>query len=221
MPTSCCPRLAFTESNGSHTNIEGRISPIRQKVTPPGTARPDWMIAAELAMSLDADLGIESPADVWAELASLSAVHGDVSAEAIEAADDGVLITATGRVAFEPDDAEIPTTPVDSYALRLSTGRRMYDNGTMVQQARSLAGLASGTALRLNSYDFNRLGVGTGDAVLVTGPTGSLSLPVVVDDGVPRGTALADYNRMGSDIRTLLDPDAVIIDVRLDAGGSS
>jgi len=41
-----------TEVDGTFTNIEGRISSVSRKVTPPGTARPDWMIAAELAAQL-------------------------------------------------------------------------------------------------------------------------------------------------------------------------
>ena len=47
-PTSCCPRRAAGEKRGTHTNIEGRVSQVDQKVTPRGTTRPDWMIAAEL-----------------------------------------------------------------------------------------------------------------------------------------------------------------------------
>ena len=37
------------ETDGTTTNLEGRVSVLNQKVTPPGTARTDWMIAAELA----------------------------------------------------------------------------------------------------------------------------------------------------------------------------
>jgi predicted molibdopterin-dependent oxidoreductase YjgC len=41
-----------TEVNGTFTNLEGRVSPLTQKVTPPGTARADWIIAADLAAQL-------------------------------------------------------------------------------------------------------------------------------------------------------------------------
>ena len=39
-----------TESEGTFTNLEGRISSMSQSVTPPGVARADWMIATELSM---------------------------------------------------------------------------------------------------------------------------------------------------------------------------
>ena len=40
---------AFGEKSGTTTNLEGRVTAVAQKVTVTGTARPDWMIAAQLA----------------------------------------------------------------------------------------------------------------------------------------------------------------------------
>ena len=40
-------RLAFCTT----TNIEGRVTTVSERVTPRGTSRPDWMIAAELAFT--------------------------------------------------------------------------------------------------------------------------------------------------------------------------
>ena len=212
------PAAAFTEVSGSHTNLEGRVSPVRQKVTPPGTARPDWMIAAELAGYLGSDLGFDEPSDIWAELAARSAVHGDITAADIEAADDGVLITARGRVSFEPPEGEVRVDPVDAYALRLVSARRMYDDGTIVQASPHLCGFAGAAELRVNSYDFNRLGVAAGQPVRVSSAVGAVEVGVASDDLVPRGVAVIDYNRSGADARNLFDLDAVSIDVRLESG---
>jgi NADH-quinone oxidoreductase subunit G len=210
------PAAAFTERSGSVTTIEGRIQPLRQKVTPPGTARPDWMIAAELAVRLGADLGLEAASDVWTELAPLSAVHGAVTAAAIDEAPDGLLVTATGRVAFEAPGESLPLRPVDGYALRLVVARRMFDNGTIVQMSPSLARLAGPAALRLNEYDFNRLGVAGGTLVRVSSSVGSLEVPAVAHTGVPRGVAVIDLNRSGADPRQLIDPAASSVDVRIE-----
>ncbi|MFV2039635.1 MAG: NADH-quinone oxidoreductase subunit NuoG, partial [Acidimicrobiales bacterium] len=136
------PAAAFTETSGSHTNIEGRVTAIRQRVTPPGTARADWSIAAELARLLDGDLGIDEPGDIWAELAPRSAVHADVSPATIEAAPDGVLTTAAGWVDFQPPSERVTVDPLDAYALRLVAVRRMYDRGTLLQHSTHLTGLA-------------------------------------------------------------------------------
>jgi NADH-quinone oxidoreductase subunit G len=72
------PAAVYTERRGSTTNIEGRVSWLGQKVTPPGTARPDWMIAAEIATRLGRDIGCSSLADIWAEIRRVSPLHAAV-----------------------------------------------------------------------------------------------------------------------------------------------
>ena len=69
----------FAEKAGTTTNLEGRVSTLTQRVTPPGTARPDWMIAAELALRLGADLGLESIDGVWDEIERLAPSHAGVT----------------------------------------------------------------------------------------------------------------------------------------------
>jgi len=92
------------EVTGTHTNIEGRISTLGQAVTPPGTARPAWMMAAELAMRLGADLGLESVADIWAEITSVAPSHAGITAELLAATGDGVVAPL--------DSAPLQTTEV-------------------------------------------------------------------------------------------------------------
>jgi NADH-quinone oxidoreductase subunit G len=69
------PVAGFAEVDGTTTNLEGRISTLDQKVTPPGTARSDWMIAAELAHRLGADLGLGPVEAIWDEIERLAPSH--------------------------------------------------------------------------------------------------------------------------------------------------
>jgi NADH-quinone oxidoreductase subunit G len=69
------PAAGSGEKAGTTTNLEGRISRLGRKVTAPGTSRPDWMIAVELADRLGADLGFSSLGDIWAEIEKLAAPH--------------------------------------------------------------------------------------------------------------------------------------------------
>ena len=71
------PAAGPTECDGTFTNLEGRVSPMSRKVTPPGTARPDWMIAADLAERLEPGSaeGLDSPESIREELARVSEVH--------------------------------------------------------------------------------------------------------------------------------------------------
>ena len=208
------PAAGFAERQGTHTNLEGRITGQRQIVTPPGTARPDWAIATELARQLGADLGFGTPEEVWDEITRVAPSHRDLSMEAIDASDDG-MVAAESSIAFTLPEGTTPVPPVDAYGLRLVATRRMYDRGTLVQHVPSLAGLAPTAVLAVNPYDFSRVGVESGTEMQVISNAGEMDMPVVADPGVPRGTAAFGYNYPDRDVRDLVDPDAVVTDVRI------
>ncbi len=88
------PAAAWGERAGTTTNIEGRITRLGQKVTPPGTSRPDWMVAVELARRLGADMGLESLDAIAAEIARLAPSHTGLSAEVLagRGVRDGVVV---------------------------------------------------------------------------------------------------------------------------------
>ncbi len=99
----------YAEVDGTTTNIEGRVSRLSQKVTPPGTARADWIIAAELAFRMGDDLGLESVDDILAELADVSAVHRGLTADVIGI--DGVVVPLGAPVVVS--DTDTPDSEVD------------------------------------------------------------------------------------------------------------
>ena len=108
------PAAGYAECDGTTTNLEGRISTLGQKVTPPGTARTDWMIAAELAYRLGADLELESAAGIWAEIERLAPSHAGITLErlATVAGSDGIVapMVHEPRPATEapPADTAVP-----------------------------------------------------------------------------------------------------------------
>jgi NADH-quinone oxidoreductase subunit G len=108
------PCAVAHERPGTTTNIEGRVSRLGPKITAPGFAWPDWMIAAELAATLGADLGVLDVADLAEELARTAPAYAGLTQEVLhsDAAHDGVLVpmgTDEGRRA----DVE----PIDPIAL--------------------------------------------------------------------------------------------------------
>jgi NADH-quinone oxidoreductase subunit G len=83
------PAAVYTERRGSFTNIEGRVTWLGQKVTPPGTARPDWMIVADLAQRMGKDLGFSSIEELWDEIERVSPLHAGAS--------QALLVSRQGR----------------------------------------------------------------------------------------------------------------------------
>jgi NADH-quinone oxidoreductase subunit G len=216
------PAAAFGEVDGSHTNLEGRISPIRQKVTPPGTARPDWMIAAELAMRLGKDMGFVSVEEIADEIAAVSPLHAEADAAAIDAAPDGLVMPLTEDPSrptrFAWSDLGAPDEPAsyDSYSYRLVVDRTMYDMGTQTAHCQSIDQLAPDGVVRINSHEASRLGIGGGARVRLSSKRASVECNVSVDDRIARGTAAVAHNHPGLDVRSLIEMGDPVTDVRIE-----
>jgi anaerobic selenocysteine-containing dehydrogenase len=122
--------------------------------------------------------------------------------------------------------------PLDRYSLRLVALRRLYDHGVLTEACDGLRALAPGAVVRANPFEFERLGVSTGDRVRVRSARGELVLPAAADDGVPRGVASIDFNLPegggyggqngqpprpdGAGASILIDGRDAVVDVRLE-----
>ena len=73
------PAAAWGEKDGTATNSERRISRQRAFMTPPGEAKPDWLIVAQVAerMGFAEAFAYRSAADVFREHAALSGFEND------------------------------------------------------------------------------------------------------------------------------------------------
>jgi NADH-quinone oxidoreductase subunit G len=124
----------YAEVDGTTTNIEGRVSRLRQKVTPPGTSRPDWMLAAELAYRLDDDLGLESVDEIWDEIERLAPAHAGITRQLLEspAGSDGVLAPLRPEVAAAAEGTHVQITGVDGTQpdnMELARAQEREDSG--------------------------------------------------------------------------------------------
>ncbi len=213
----------YAEVDGSTTNIEGRVSTLARKITPPGTARADWMIAAELSRLLGTDLGLESVEQIWTEIEALAPSHAGITWDRLRAdeARDGIVVPLPALDEARPPllaytaPADTTAPAFDAYSLRLVATRKLYDLGTATQRSGSLSGLVTGTEVRLNSYDFDRLGIEAGANVTLTGAASMVTLVAQRDDGVPRGSA-AVYVNQGPAVGSLIDVAQVVAEVRVE-----
>ena len=94
------PAAGFAEVDGTTTNLEGRVSTVARKVTPPGTAQSDWMVAADLAHRLSLDLGLESPRQIAQEIEEVAPVFAGLTLDLLATPagrDGGVVMLPTRR----------------------------------------------------------------------------------------------------------------------------
>jgi predicted molibdopterin-dependent oxidoreductase YjgC len=202
--------VSAIESEGTVTNSERRVQRVRKALEPPGDARDDIWILAELARRLGVDWGEVSPASAWEELRTLSPMHRGMSYERLEAlggiqwpcpSDDHPGTKFLHARLWAEDPAEqgpkaplsvVPfEPPVDEltaeYPLRLTTGRRLDSYNTGVQTGLYASPLRRGETIDVSPEDAARLGLADGEIVLVSSRRGSVEAPVFVDTGLRPG----------------------------------
>lgn len=205
---------AYGEKMGTTTNCEGRISDVAQKITTAGTSRPDWMIAAELALEVGVDLGFSS----YAELHSAMTAHVAAFAPAAEAKavrHEGVVVAHAAPVRITASATS--AAPRLTHQFRLLVSRVLYDRAVATAESTSLAPLARQAAVHLHSADAQRLGVRAGTDLRVAANGAAIVLPLVIDDAVARGVAFVPFNQHGSDVRQLIRHDVPVTDAIIEA----
>lgn len=207
------PAAAYGEKVGTTTNLEGRISNVAQKVTPAGTSRPDWMIAAELSTAVNRDLGISSYADVHRMmLENIPAFAPARDTKSVRR--DGVLMAHPHPVTLAR--FELTVADHNAFKYRLVVSRKLYDGAQGTAKSPSLAGLATGVGVYVHPLDRARIGVDEGVEVKVTSSRATLVMPLHESQDVMVGTAWTPFNQSGADVRELLDLSLDVCDVRIE-----
>ena len=208
------PAATTTEIDGSFTNLEGRISPIRKSVTPPGTARPDWMIALDLVQYLAPSAGPTTFKELCEEISKVSEIHKDLDLSKVEQIDqEGVLLNRALRKA-QTTPVKIPKQKANSF--RLIVTRSMYDRGVLAAHSAALKGLAPGSQIKANPEDMEKLGITSESTVRLIGSKGEIRTRLTPDRGTARGTIHALWNQEGPDIRKLIDSSLPLNDLKIE-----
>lgn len=104
----------------------------------------------------------------------------------------------------------------DAYALRLVTGRTLYDHGRATELSPSLAGFAAAPSLLVSPPDLARLGVDAGTTVRVTSSRTTIELAVLPSEGLPPGVARLAFGADGTRAAELIDAASPVTDLRVE-----
>ena len=220
---------SWCESDGTVTNSERRVQRVRRAIAPPGEARDDIDILADLARALGKDLGRPTPRQLWDELRTVSPMHGGMSWERLEAhgglqwpcPDESHPGTPFlhGRLWADPvEGRKAPLTvvhhspPIDvvdaEYPIRLTTGRRLDSYNTGVMSGSFASPMRRGETLDLSPEDALALDVRDGELVRVSSRRGSVKAPVRLDAGLRPGLAFMTFHFPDSIDTNILTIDA-------------
>jgi NADH-quinone oxidoreductase subunit G len=177
------PAAGYAEVDGTTTNLEGRVTSVARKVTPPGTAQANWAIAAELAYRLGSDLGLESPAGIADEIVAVAPSFAGLAHAALRtsAGLDGVMVALPARrngdtavAAGEPQPATVGEAGSEGETAAAVTAEATAEPGAAAAAEREA--VEAGAAAAAPSVAAGGDGPGAGDEP--TGPVVGVPLPV-------------------------------------------
>ena len=226
------PAASFAEKDGTFTNTERRVQRVRKALDPPGEARLDWEIIAEISKRLGYPMNYQSSAEIMNEIARLTPIYGGIDHDRLNRGGlqwpcsdmkhpgtptlhKGQFTRGRGKfhVVHDRPPAELPTS---AYPILLSTGRILehWHTGSMSHRSHVLETLVPESHVEINPADASRLGAVEGDVISLSSRRGAVQTKVRKTHRVRPGQAFMAFHWREAPANRLtnpaLDPQAKI-----------
>ncbi len=205
------PGSTFLEKNGTFTNAERRIQPVR-KVMTPLNGLEDWEVTQRLAQAMGLDWAYTHPSEIMDEVARLTPTFAGVSFDRLdeegslqwpvnEAAPDGSPIMhidgfVRGKGKFVVTDY-VPTDEKTGprFPLLLTTGRILshYNVGAQTRRTENVIWHPE-DLLEIHPTDAEDRGLKSGDWVKLASRSGETTLRATVTDRVAPGVVYTTFH---------------------------
>ncbi|MGD8763924.1 MAG: molybdopterin-dependent oxidoreductase [Desulfobacteraceae bacterium] len=207
------PGAAFSEKQGSFTNLEGRIQSFHPAVAPPGNARPDWEILDLLAAKMAQTEGYETLEKVRLEIRKYLPAykqlnqHGQgwitpTSQKALfdnQNTDNLITFYPVVITEEESEDTKYPFTAIIG-SLRYHLG-----SGTRTSASERVQGFDLYGAIDISPEDGAKLKVKDGDSVKVSSQFGTVQRAIRLKKEISPGELFVPMAVDGNDAMNLID----------------
>jgi formate dehydrogenase major subunit len=205
------PGSSFLEKNGTFTNAERRISPVR-KVMEPLAGLEDWRVTQELSKALGYPMNYTHPSEIMDEIARLTPTFQGVTYEKLDKlgsiqwpcndkAENGTptmhigeFVRGKGLFKVTP---YVPTDEVTTrmYPLLLTTGRILSQYNVGAQTRRTENGKwHDEDVLEIHPHDAEQRGIEEGDWVGLKSRAGETVLRAVISERIQPGVVYTTFH---------------------------
>ncbi len=205
------PGTTFLEKDGTFTNAERRISPVR-KVMPPLPGMADWEVTMALSKALGYPMHYKHPAEIMDEIARLTPTFAGVSFDKIDRlgsiqwpcndqAPEGTptmhideFVRGKGRfivTEYVPTEEKVTRR----YPLLLTTGRILsqYNVGAQTRRTANTA-WHSEDRLEIHPHDAEDRGIADGDWVGIASRTGEIVQRATISERMQPGVVYTTFH---------------------------
>lgn len=221
------PAASFAEKDGTFINTERRVQLIRKAVSPPGEAREDWRIIADLSRRLGYEMNYAVPDEIFEELGRLWPALEGITYARIRR--DGVQWPCPtrnhpgteylykggfprGKVPFTTVKYAPPAEQADAdYPFVLTSGRNLfqYHFGSMTRRVGPIEAHAGRAYGEIHPDDADRLKVAEGDMMSVRSRRGSITLEARVTERVRKGEVFIPLHYAEAAVNVLTNDKAL------------
>ncbi|MBR1369359.1 formate dehydrogenase [Methanocalculus chunghsingensis] len=213
------PATCYAEKDGCQTSTERRVQRFRKAQDPPGQAKVDWQIIAEVAakMGYAEQFAWQSSEDIFKEITSLTPSYGGMSYERINkpealqwpcpAADHPgtPILHTTAFAPAMPDSKGLMTAipfkypaevPDAEYPFILTTGRSLFHwhTGGMTRRSESLDSEVPTGWIEINVDDAKELGIADNEMIIAKTRRGQINVPARVTKDIMKGVMFMPFH---------------------------
>ena len=219
MAHAVLPIANFAETEGTLTNMEGRVQRLRTATNPPGEARIGWQVLAELCARFEVGNSYTSATDVLCEIAQAAPRYAGTEQRLSEDGWSGALLEDSDNAKFV-----VRPTGATGVAALASTGRPhvlaldgAFDWGrdplvlfspTLSRDYQSERKLFPNGFVEMCTRDADALNVGGGRQVRLTSVHGDAVVPIRVRADLKPGVLSVPY-AFRDHVASVLGPDSV------------
>jgi formate dehydrogenase major subunit len=218
------PSACFAEKDGTFTNTERRVQRVRKAVEPPGEARPDWEIVADLSTRMGLPMKYTGPQEIMDEIRRVTPSYAGITYERIDR--EGLQWPCPntdhpgtkylhrdrftrGLGLFSPIEFIPPDElPDGEYPLYLTTGRVLYHyhTGTMTRRSKGTTERFPESLVEINPRDAAKYGITNGRNVRVASRRGTVEAKASVTARSPEGTVFMNFHFSEAPVNRLTNP---------------
>ncbi len=207
------PATAFPEKTGTYTNTDRRVQLGRMALEPPGQARTDWEVVAEMGRRMGYPMEYGSVEEVFEEIRSVTPSMAGITYERLRRegginwpcpdedhpgsptlfqdefpSGKGKLVACEWKPAYEVEDEEYPFV--------LNTGRMLehWHTGSMTRRSRALDAMQPEAILEMHPDDLEAVGAKPGGFVRASSRRGEIRIKAIGTMHTPRGTVFVPFH---------------------------
>ncbi len=210
------PACSYAEKDGTFTNTEGHIQPVRKAIDPIGESRPDWEIFSALSVMMNDPMEYGDVKEIGKEIRNLLPGTRTLGPTPSPAKPVSSAIARYVTADYRRDLVaryQLPVIETPGDQLTLHVSQSLFHSGKFSRKAKGLLQVESAGKIFMRPEEANRRGINEGDNVKVSNDLGEVVVPVGFRERIPHGVAVFPEH-FDEEIRRLLpynvDPETQV-----------